>query len=95
MAETELLTVFSYDIASNRVRRRVARVFEDRAVRVQKSVFEARLTPRQAEALLAAAERELDPGDSLRMYAITSRGLKRSRAVGGAPLPEAGDFYLF
>lgn len=90
-----MLTVFCYDVVDDRVRRRVARVFEDRCVRVQKSVFEARLTARSAAALVARAEPLLGPADSLRMYAITAQGLKRSQAVGGAPLPEDRDFYLF
>ena len=90
-----MLTVFCYDIADDRVRRRVSRVFEDRCVRVQRSVFEARLTEHAAAALAARAEPLLGPADSLRVYAITAQGLKRSRAVGGAPLPEDRDFYLF
>ena len=95
MADAEMLTVFCYDIADDRVRRRVARVFEDRCVRVQRSVFEARLTGRAAAALLARAAPLLDSADSLRMYAVTAQGLRRSKAVGGAPLAEDRDFYLF
>ncbi len=94
MAETAMLTVFCYDVADDRDRRRVARVLEDRAVRVQDSVFEARLTERQAAALFEAVARELGAGDSLRAYAITAQGLRRSRATGGAPLPEDRDFFL-
>jgi CRISPR-associated protein Cas2 len=95
MADGEMLMVFCYDVADDRRRRRVAAVLEDRAVRVQESVFEARLTARQAEAVLAAAAAELTPADSLRMYAVTAHGLRRSRTLGGAPLPEDREFYLF
>ena len=36
----------------------------------------------------------LKPGDSLRVYAVTERGLERSLAFGPCPLPEKQDFYL-
>lgn len=95
MAETEMVMVFCYDVSDSRARRRVAGVLEDRAVRVQESVFEARLTPRGAHALFRAAARELGEGDSLRLYAVTAAGMRSSRVSGGAPLPEDHDFYLF
>ena len=95
MADTEMLTVFCYDVVDDRVRQRVARLLEARCVRVQKSVFEARLTGAQAQALVDRAAVLLGPADSLRLYAITAQGLKRSQAIGGAPLAEDHDFYLF
>lgn len=95
MAETEMVMVFCYDISDARVRRRVAGVLEERAVRVQESVFEARLTPRRAQALFRTAARELGRGDSLRLYAVSAAGMRVSRSAGGAPLPEDHDFYLF
>lgn len=90
----EMLMVFCYDVSRDRARRRVADVLEDRCVRVQKSVFEARLDRRDAERLARRVARELEPGDSLRVYAITETGLERSLAFGPLPLPEAQDFYL-
>lgn len=95
MAETEMVMVFCYDVSDSRVRRRVARVLEERAVRVQESVFEARLTLRRAHALFHAASRELGAGDGLRLYAVPATGLRSSRVSGGAPLAEDHDFYLY
>jgi len=95
MAETEMVMVFCYDVSDARARRRVSAVLEDRAVRVQDSVFEARLTPRHAHALFQAAAGELGTGDSLRLYAVTATGMRVSRAAGGAPVPEDHDLYLF
>lgn len=94
MAETAMVMVFCYDVESDRRRRRVAALLEEWGVRVQKSVFEARLTDRQARALLARAARELGPRDSLRMYALSAHGLARSAAIGAAPVPEQRDFWL-
>lgn len=90
----ELLFIFTYDISRDRPRRRVADLLEAACVRVQKSVFEARLPPREARRLGKRVARELEPGDSLRVYAVTSNGLDRSFAYGPVPLPERQDFYL-
>jgi len=90
----ELLYIFTYDISRDRPRRRVAELLEAVCVRVQKSVFESRLPPEEARRLARRVSRELEPGDSLRVYAITSSGLDRSFAYGPIPLPERQDFYL-
>lgn len=86
--------VFCYDVDDDRTRRRVAGILEARAVRVQESVFEARLSAEAADRLFEALSEALDPGDSLRMYALSAAGLPRSRAAGGAPIPEDGDYWL-
>jgi CRISPR-associated protein Cas2 len=94
MARTEMLTVYCSDVERARARRRVAKVLEARCVRVQRSVFEARLAAHEAEALLGAAAAELGPGDSLRMYAVGAHGLERSAAIGGAPLAADEPYWL-
>jgi len=94
MAETELTVVLCYDIERNKTRRRVSSFLEERLVRVQKSVFEGRLTMRRAHRLFDATAALLDEGDSLRLYVLTRAGLEKSRVQGGAPLPEDGSFLL-
>lgn len=94
MADRPMMMVFAYDIARDRVRARVAAVLEDQAVRVQGSVFEANLTQAAADRLFTRLAALLEPGDRLRMYGISSTGLDRSRAHGGTPMPEQGDFWL-
>lgn len=94
MATAEMLMVFCYDVSDDRRRRRIVRLLEDAAVRVQKSVFEARMTEQLANRLATDIARHLAVGDSLRVYAIGARGLARSRSYGGAPLAELQDFYL-
>ena len=90
----EHLFVFCYDVASGKARRRIAALLELRGTRVQKSVFEVRITTARAEALLAALARERLAGDSVRMYCLTEDGRERSRASGGAPIPERSEFWL-
>ena len=86
--------VFCYDIGSDRRRARVADLLEQRAVRVQQSVFEARLTAVAAQRLADRLWREMDPDDSLRVYAVTAAGLRASLSRGGAPLAEDREFWL-
>lgn len=58
---------------------------EDKRTRMQKSIFEVRTTLARAERL---------HGDSVRMYCLTEEGRARSRASGGAPIPERSEFWL-
>ncbi len=94
MADRPMLMVFAYDIVRSSVRARVANLLEDHAVRVQDSVFEARLTRAAADRLFDRLARLVEPGDMLRMYGIGASGRERSRSAGGAPLPEEGDYWI-
>lgn len=94
MSSRKMLMVYCYDIQSPRTRGRIADLLEARAARVQDSVFEARLSEREAERLFAAITAQLDPGDLLRMYAIAQSGRARCHVWGGVPLAEDGDYWL-
>lgn len=80
--------------APDSARARVADLLEEQAVRVQDSVFEARLTERAAATLFGLLEGWLGPGDSLRMYAVSAAGLARTRAAGGAPVPDDAPYWI-
>lgn len=90
----EHLFVFCYDVATAKARRRMADILEDKGTRVQKSVFEVRTTLERAEHLLRRLGQERHAGDSVRMYCLTEEGRARSRASGGAPIPERSEFWL-
>lgn len=93
MATREMMMVFSYDISDNKRRRRVAKRLEDAMSRVQKSVFEARMSRDAADRLAREVAAMIGPGDSLRVYAIGEAGYNRS-AVYGASVPfEAPEGY--
>lgn len=94
MSERDLTVVFCYDVERAKTRRGVAAYLEERLVRVQKSVFEGRLSRAEADRIFDGVSLRLDLGDSLRMYVLTATGLEKSRVWGGAPLPEDGEFYL-
>jgi len=94
MAAAQMLTVFGYDIARDRVRRRVAKLLEEVAVRVQESVFEARMTRARASDVAERIALLIDPEDQLRVYAVPADAIRLCQVRGaGAPIEEQ-DFYL-
>lgn len=95
MARGEMLTVFSYDVSKNKPRRKIARLLEDNATRVQYSVFETRMTRQRAETISQRLAAHLEEGDSLRVYVIGQDGESRSRVYGdGAPFESAEGYWL-
>ena len=94
MTKPRHIWVFCYDVTDNGMRKRLADLLLDHAVRVQESVFEGRMTKTAAKKLARECARYILPGDSLRAYRITDRALEDCLAIGGAPVAEAGDFWL-
>ena len=93
MAKARLF-VFCYDIADDKLRRRMAAALEDKGTRVQGSVFELWLMPTQADRLGRSLARLLERGDSLRVYGITRGNLRMAQAHGRGGPPDPGAFYL-
>lgn len=94
MARPDHLFVFAYDVAGDRARVRLADLLEAQATRVQKSVFEARLTTDEARRLTAQATTLIGVGDSLRVYCITEAGRRISSVHGPTPMSEPADYWL-
>ncbi len=95
MPDRDMLTVFAYDISSDRRRRKVARALEKVAARVQDSVFEVRMSAAQSKRIAAQLTPLLGPGDSLRLYALGSAGQARSTVLGdGAPMETDVGYWL-
>lgn len=90
----EHIFIFCYDISCNRRRARIADILEKAGTRVQDSVFEVRLPQSRAAALLDRLGRLRESSDSVRMYCLTERGRQMSDTRGGAPVPEAQEFWL-
>lgn len=93
MARGEMLTVFTYDVSEHKRRRKVARLLEDVATRVQYSVFEAVMSKARADILGQRLAAILDDGDSLRVYAVGADGRARSRVYGDAAPFESEEGY--
>lgn len=93
MARGEMLTVFSYDVSKDKNRRKIARLLEDNATRVQYSVFEVRMSRQKADAIAQRLAAWLEDGDSLRIYVIGHDGERRSRVYGDGPAFESTEGY--
>ncbi|WP_299029400.1 CRISPR-associated endonuclease Cas2 [uncultured Thermanaerothrix sp.] len=79
--------VLAYDIGDDRRRLKIARLMESLGERVQESVFEAYLTPRELERLLKRVERVLAVDeDSLRIYRLCAACKATVRTLGRARL---------
>lgn len=94
MAQREMLMVVCYDVTRDSVRVKLAALLEGELVRVQKSVFEGRMSRQEASRLGRRCSALLGPDDSLRIYAVTPAGLRQSQVFGLQPLPEAQEFWL-
>ena len=94
MPRTARVMVFCYDISADHIRNRVAKRLEKVAVRVQKSVFEARMTAERAHRFGAELAKLLTDTDSLRVYAIDAGDQRASRAWGTPPMATAADCWI-
>lgn len=84
-----MLHAVCYDIADDRRRRKMAKLLEGYGVRVQHSVFEARLDHEKLLSLRKKIERRIDPElDSVRIYRICARCRESIEVIGLGMLPE-------
>ena len=78
------LTVVAYDIPSDGRRTRLHALLKQYGRPVQKSVFEARLTHREREQMLARARRLLKPEqDHLVVYVVPPSQERNIASIGG------------
>jgi CRISPR-associated protein Cas2 len=95
MSREMQLRVLCYDVTCDRRRRRIAKLLEAKASRVQFSVFEARLTENQTTRLSRSVEAHLAAGDSLRVYTIGRSGERHCQVYGsGVPIEAEAGFWL-
>ena len=88
------LWMVSYDISDNKARRQVHNLLLDHGQRVQYSVFECRLKPRQRDQLRAEVQTHLQVGDSVRWYPLC-KWCEAEVHWQGTGVPLANDnFYL-
>ena len=82
----ERLYLVCYDIVADSRRNRVAKLLLRYGLRVQKSVFECVLTPKQQEQLLRGLDRIIAPReDQVRFYAISGRSREMALILGVQP----------
>lgn len=84
--------VISYDIVDDKRRTKVAHLLEGYGLRVQKSVFEAVLTPDQYQMLQRKLGRYLQADeDQVRFYPMSPRYRQKVLILGVQPLREIDD----
>jgi CRISPR-associated protein Cas2 len=86
--------IVSYDIPSNRRRYKVMKTLEGFGTRVQYSVFECSLKPRQVDDLRKKVMKLIAPEDSIRLYFISADDVKRIERLGDARTVEERIFIL-
>jgi CRISPR-associated protein Cas2 len=75
--------VISYDIVSNKRRRRVAKYLESYGIRVQYSVFETELNQEQIKTLIKQLKKKIDKKkDTIRIYPISKETRKSITTIG-------------
>ena len=81
-----MVHVLAYDIHDNRRRRRLAKLMEAFAIRVQESVFETYLTGNEIVQLINKSLPFLKPAenDSLRVYRVCADCMRSFHHVGGS-----------
>lgn len=95
MAGRNVLRLIIYDITSDKRRRHVAKVLEDRCVRVQDSAYEARLSAAQLDRLEAKLTRIITEDDNLRIYTVPQNALPSCRIHGGPRIADGARFWLY
>lgn len=90
-----MLIVVSYDLEDDRERTRLAHRLKDFGPRVQKSVFEADLTPEELERLHTLLGLvKLGKEDSIRLYHVCAACAAKIRLWGGGKVTKDADFII-
>ncbi|WKZ40438.1 MAG: CRISPR-associated endonuclease Cas2 [Anaerolineales bacterium] len=89
-----LFLVVSYDIRENRRRYKVMKTLEGFGTRVQFSVFECKLKPREVVSLRRKLVKLIDAEDSIRFYFIGAEDVHRIERLGDARAVEERVFIM-
>ena len=91
---TQQFLIVSYDIPSNRRRYKVMKTLEGFGTRVQYSVFECNLKPREVDELRKRLMKLFGQEDSIRFYFLGAEDVKRIERLGDARTVEERIFIL-
>lgn len=90
-----MLIVISYDLENDRERKRLAHTLKDFGPRVQKSVFEADVRPKELERLYAKLGKvKLGIEDSIRLYQLCEACAPKTRIWGVGKVTKDAELYI-
>ncbi|MCL4703982.1 CRISPR-associated endonuclease Cas2 [bacterium] len=90
-----MLILISYDLENDRTRTALAHTLKDFGPRVQKSVFEADVTPKELERLGAKLEKvKLGKDDSIRLYHLCAECAGKVKIWGTGKVTKDQDYYI-
>ena len=97
-----MFVVIAYDVESDKLRERIARLLEGHGTRVQWSVFECHLTESQLANLRERLEQLAEPGRtsgevgsySIRIYRLCKACTRRVTVIGEGEVSEDEAFFL-
>jgi CRISPR-associated protein Cas2 len=90
-----MLIIVSYDLENDRTRNALAHLLKDFGPRVQKSVFESDVQPKELERLCAKlAKVKLGKQDSIRLYHLCEACAPKVQIWGAGKVTKDKDFYI-
>jgi CRISPR-associated protein Cas2 len=92
-----MLIIITYHVSSNKTRTRFHKLLKNFGNPVQKSVFECRLTKEQQKLLFNKIDNfaaQLSSSDSVRIYSLCFKCLKKVKIIGNIPLTDEKLYYI-
>lgn len=87
--------IISYDISNDRNRLKVMKALEDYGTRVQYSVFECILRPKELDALKRRVQPYIQRTDSVRFYFLNAGDVARIQVLGSGAITREAQFFLY
>jgi CRISPR-associated protein Cas2 len=84
-----MLVVVVYDVSDDKRRAKIGNILKNYGSRVQKSVFECDLEPREFEKLRERLKKVVKEDDGMRYYSLCGTCLQRVVVESGSPVTQA------
>ena len=90
-----MIYFISYDITSDKIRRKVFKYLKNYGIPVQRSVFEIRKDSKEIDKIKQELSKfQLSPNDSIRFYRVCKECMKKIIVQGIGPATVTSEFYV-
>ena len=86
--------LIAFDISDDKQRRSVVKLLEMHGVRIQQSLFEARLTTRTFRELVRKLKKQISDGDKIHYLPLCQKDLGRRGADGAGQVYLPSDYHI-